>query len=193
MLVFVWERWVVRSERRVLVVGIDWGGVVEWDLWGLGSGMLRIEYKRLYICWVLLVILFVVCIFFFVFMFYWGFCDVRMLIWCVVLFWVWVSLDLVDRIFFLVSVYGEVIDVRVVEVVEWRGLKRSFLEGNLKVFKFGKDSWVWGGMVFYNLCGMVGLSEYLLGYMGDVFYFGWGKCLYYVGYLIWYFIIFFFV
>lgn len=70
------------------------------------------------------------------------------------------------------SVHGEVIDVRAAEVVEWRGLKRSSLEGNLKAFKFGKDSWARGGMAFHNLCGMAGLSEHLSGYMGDVSYFG---------------------
>lgn len=52
MLACDWERWVVRSERRVLAVGIEWGGVAERDLRGLGSGTSRTEHKRLYTLWV---------------------------------------------------------------------------------------------------------------------------------------------
>lgn len=63
-------------------------------------------------------------------------------------------------------------DVRAAEVVEWRGLKRSSLEGNLKVFKSGKDSWARGGRAFHNLCGMAGLNEHSPGYTNDVPYFG---------------------
>lgn len=56
-------------------------------------------------------------------------------------------------------------------MVEWRGLKRSSLEGNLKVFKFGRDNWERGGMAFHNLCGMAEPCEHLSGYTNDVTYF----------------------